>query len=125
MTQYKHTVLIAVPMVLVEGANHLACLLGENAADINTFSRAIYEDEGGNQYAAVYTVVKPVFLSPTATGALPVTPDHGIGIVDRGKAQRAFDSLNKPGGIQMLVDLPPSEALQQLGLTRIPSPEES
>lgn len=125
MTQYKHTVLIAVPASLIDDANHLACLLGENAADINTFAHGSYEGEGGAQYAAVYTVVKPVFLSPTTTGQLPVTPDHGLGIVDRGKAQRAFDSLNKPDGIQMLVDVPFSEGLEQLGLARIASTEEN
>ena len=124
-TQYTHTVLIAVPFELVDDANHLACVLGESSSDINTFITAAYEDENGALYAAVYTVVKPVFLSPTATGTLPVTPDHGLGVVDRGKAQRAFDSLNKPGGIQMLVDVPLTEALGQLGLTRIASTEEA
>lgn len=123
MTQYTHTVLIAVPASLIDDANHLACLLGESAADIGTFASASYTDAEGFDHAAIYTVVKPIFLSSTKTRALPVTPDHAIGIVDRGKAQRAFDSLNKIGGIKILVDVPFEEALEQLGLTSITTTE--
>lgn len=124
-TQYTHLVLVAAPFYARDEANHLACLLGESSSDLHTFAYAGYIDAAGNHYCVAYAATKPAFLVPALKGALPVTPDHAIGIIDRGKAQRAFDSLNKPGGIQMIVDVPLDEALEQLGLTRIATTEES
>jgi hypothetical protein len=116
-TEYTRTVTIAVPAAMVDDANHLACLLGEAAADVGTFGYLGYQDAAGDMYAVASTVVKPVFLAPAQTGTLPVTPDHGIGIIDRGKAQRGLDSLNQAGGIQMRTNMPFSDALEELGLT--------
>ena len=99
-TQYTHTVTIAVPAPLINDANHLALLLGESSADIETFKATSYTD-GSTEYVVAHTVVKPVFLGPTMTGSLPETPPHAEGIIDREAAQRAFDSMASPDGILM------------------------
>ncbi len=118
-TEYTHTITLAAPSALIPDANHLALLLGESAADINTFRQATYTD-GKVDYAVTHTVIKPVFLEPTQTGELPVTPSHAEGLVDREAAQRAFDSLNQSGGIQMAVDVDPHQQFADWGLERIP-----
>ena len=100
MTEYTHTATIAVPAPLIPDANHLALLLGESAADIDTFKATSYTD-GATEYAVAHTVVKAVFLQPTQTGELPETPPHAEGIIDREAAQRAFDSMASPDGILM------------------------
>lgn len=122
MTQYIHRVTIAVPETLLEKANHLACIVGESAADINTFTNCGWQDSRGNLYAVASTVVKPVFLE--AVSGLPETPDHAIGVADPYLAQQALDTLNQPGGIQMVVDVDPMEALAKLGLSPVEHDED-
>lgn len=117
-TEYKHRVTIAVPEALIEKTNHLACVVGEFSADINTFREASWQDADGNLYAVASTVVKPIFLQ--AAQGLPETPPHADGIADRALAQQALDTLNQPGGIQMIVDVEPMEALASLGLSPVP-----
>ena len=123
MSEYQHTATIAVPAPLIEDANHLALLLGESSADIETFKQASYTD-GTTEYAVAHTVCKPVFLSPTQTGELPETPPHAEGLLDRDAAQRAFESLAQPGGIRMAVDVDPHEQFAEWGLERIESEDE-
>lgn len=124
-TEYAHTVFIKTPEPWIDSANHLACWQGESAADINTFGAPGWLDAEGRACSCVYTVVKDVFLAPTASGQLGEMPPHAVGIADRDKAQAAFDSLSDPDGIRMLVNASVEEALQQLGLTRITSTEEA
>lgn len=113
-TEYIHRVTIAVPENLIEKANHLACIVGESAEDINTFREANWQDADGNLYAVASTVAKPIFLE--AAQGLPETTSHADGIADRTLAQQALDTLNQPGGIQMIVDVDPLEALGTMGL---------
>lgn len=113
-TEYIHRVTIAVPELLMEKANHLACIVGESAADINTFREANWQDAEGNLYAVASTVVKPIFLQ--AAQGLPPTPPHAEGIADRELAQQALDTLNQPGGVKMIVDVEPFMALEEMGL---------
>lgn len=117
-TEYTHRVTIAVPETLIEKANHLACIVGESSEDISTFREANWQDVEGNLYAVASTVVKPVFLQ--AAQGLPPTPYHAEGVADRALAQQALDTLNQPGGIQMIVDVEPMEALASLGLSPVP-----
>lgn len=121
-TQYTHSVTIAVPAPMMADANHLALLLGESAADIETFKAANYTD-GTTDYAVAHTVVKPVFLEPSQTGTLPETPPHAEGMLDRDAAQRAFDSLNTPSGMLMAVDVDPHTQFDEWGLAPIPHEE--
>jgi len=118
MTQYTHPVVIIVPAAMMPAANHLACIMGESSADIETFKQADWEDVDGNLYAVASTVVKPVFLG-SAAGVLPESPDHAEA-ADRVLAQQALDTLNQPGGLQMVVDVEPLEALAWLGLSPVP-----
>lgn len=122
MTQYTYPILIAIPERLMTQANHLACIMGESSADIETFHQAGWQDADGNLYAVASTVVKPVFLG-AATGVLPESPEHAAA-ADRALAQQALDTLNQPGGMQMIVDVEPLEALASLGLFPAPSEEE-
>jgi hypothetical protein len=119
-TEYTHSVTIAVPAALILDANHLALLLGESSADIETFKTASYTD-GTTEYAVAHTVVKDVFLQPTQTGTLPETPPHAEGLLDREAAQRAFDTLNTSGGLLMATDVDPHEQFAAWGLEPIPS----
>lgn len=122
MTQYTHRITLAVPAAMIEQANQLACIMGESAADIETFQRAGWQDSDGNLYAVASTVVKPVFLG-AATGVLPESPDHAAE-ADRALAQQALDTLNQAGGMQMVADVDPLEALASLGLTPVPEIDE-
>lgn len=121
-TEYIHRVTIAVPETLIVKTNHLACIAGEFSADINTFREANWQDVDGNLYAVASTVVKPIFLQ--AAQGLPETPPHADGIADRALAQQALDTLNQPGGIQMVVGVEPMEALASLGLGPVVQEEE-
>ena len=118
MSQYTHRVTIVVPESLVAESCHLACIMGESAGDINTFHQPEWTDGNGILYAVASAVVKPAFLN-AAAGDLPESPSHAK-YADRALAQQALDTLNQPGGIQMLVDVGPLEALADMGLSRIP-----
>lgn len=122
ITEYKHKVTIAVPQRLIAEANHLACIVGESAADINTFTFCGWQDVDGILYAVASTVVKPVFLE--AVNGLPETPPHAVGIADRVLAEEALGTLNTEGGIQMIVGDDPHAALGSLGLTPAPFEDE-
>lgn len=123
MTQYTSRVTLAVPVAMLAQANNLACIMGESAADIHTFQQASWQDASGNLYAVASTVVKPVFLG-AATGVLPESPEHAVD-ADRTLAQQALDTLNQPGGMQMIVDVDPLEALASLGLTPVPMDDDA
>lgn len=121
-TEYTNTATIAVPEAMLTEANHLALLLGESSADIETFKVATYTD-GSTNYAVAHATVKPVFLEPTQTGTLPETPPHAEETLDRALAQQAFDSLNTSGGVLMAVNVDPHQQFADWGLTRIPAEE--
>lgn len=122
-TQYKYRVTIVVPQRLIVVANHLACIVGESAADINTFTSCGWQDSSGNLYAVASTVVKPVFLE--AVSGLPETPQHAIDVADSQLAQQALDLLKvyesgvmaTPGHIVLAIDCEPLEALTFMGIS--------
>ena len=116
-TEYLHKVTITVPEHLINEANHLACICGEFAEDINTFTSADWQDAEGNKYAVISTVVKPKFLG-AATGSLPEVKPHSVN-ANRELAQIALDSLGKPNGLMMIVDQEPMSALSLLGLVMV------
>lgn len=119
MSAYSSRVTIACPEAMIADANHLACHLGESAADFETFKTANYQDSTGAKYAVCSTVVKPIFLE-AATGVLPELPPHAEEVVDPAIAQRALDTLGQPGGILMVEDDDPQAALAAMGLSPIP-----
>lgn len=115
---YKHRVTIAVPEHLITEANHLACIMGESAADIETFREAGYQDADGKLYAVCSTVVTDAFLAAQSQG-LPESRPHAEA-ADRALAQTALDTLGQPGGLMMVVNPDPQAALEQMGLSRVP-----
>jgi hypothetical protein len=121
-TAYQHRVTIAVPENLITEANHLACIMGESSADIETFRSAGYQDAQDNLYAVCSTVVTDTFLAAQSQG-LPPSPPHAEA-ADRALAQSALDTLGQPAGLMMVVDPDPQAALAQMGLERVPSEEE-
>ena len=121
-TAYNHRVTIAAPESMMTEANHLACIMGESAADIETFKSANYQDSAGNLYAVCSTVVTDTFMAAQTQGLPTTLPPHAEGIADPALAQKAYDSLNN-GGMMMVVDDNPQAAIEQMGLTPTPVEE--
>lgn len=123
MTEYTLRATICAPIEQLYEANQLACIVGENAADIGTFTGATHERDG-QQYACVSTVVKPVFATYPSEG-LP-DPPHAAE-ADRAAAELAFAGLNQPDGI--VFELEPAEGssavatLDRLGFIAIEEEE--
>lgn len=118
MTKYTHRVTIAVPEALINEANHLACIMGEFAEDINTFQHCGYQDSSGNLYAVCSAQVTDTFMAQTQTG-MRETPPHAVN-ADRALAQVAFDSLGQPGGLMMVVGDDAMAAIASMGLELVP-----
>lgn len=123
-TEYTLRATICAPIEQLYEANQLACIVGENAADIGTFTGATHE-RYGRQYACVSTVVKPVFAEYQSDG-LP-DPPHAAE-ADREAAERAVSSLNQAGGVVfVLTDAATTtgaQVLEDLGMKPIPNEEE-
>lgn len=132
MTQYTHRLTLAVPEQLIPQANQLALIMGESAADVNTFTQASYEDTDGNKYAVCSFVSKPVVLGALSAGLPETLPTHAEE-ADRDLALQALGLLTvfeegynivSPDYLLMAVDVPPQEALTKMGVTAIVVPEE-
>lgn len=115
-SQYSHTLTLAVPEPLIEPANHLAALVGESPADINTFRQATYTN-GTTDYAVAHTVCTPTLLDRLTTGQMPAQ-DIPEG-VDLELAKQALDAINAEGGARMAIDVNPHEQFKAWGLTPI------
>lgn len=124
MTQsaYKHRVTIAAPESLLTEANHLACLMGESAADINTFRQTTYTN-GTVNYAVAHTVCKPVVTDALSTLTLPPDPEHVPPEYDRTQAEAAVAAIQS-GEILVAANTDPHEQFAAWGLEVIPEPEE-
>lgn len=89
-TAYTHRVTIICPESLIPDANQLALVVGESAADDQTFGAASYSDVDGNLYAVSSTVVTDTFQGKATT--LLVAPAHapGADLAAAGRAQAAL-----------------------------------
>jgi len=121
-SQYSQTLILAVPESLIEQANHLACLMGESAADIETFRQATYTN-GTTAYAVAHTVCKPVVTGALSTLALPPDPDHVPPEYDRSKAEVAVAAI-AAGEVLVSVDVDPHEQFKAWGLDPIATEDE-
>ena len=117
-TLYKHRATIAVPEQLIEKANHLALIMGESVADINTFTTANYEDAGGNKYAVCSTAVTDTFVNNAQSGELRPSPSFAEE-ANREWAAEAYATLGQPNGIIMSMNSDPQGAISEMGLVRI------
>lgn len=137
-TQYTQRLTLSVPEALVPQANQLALIVGESAADANTFAQANWQDEQGNLYAVCSTVAKPVVTSLLGTTLKADNlPPHAEG-ADLAAAQQAMDAIvvyqpyneqtpatqADPTHIVLAIDYAPIAALKQMGLTQVPTNEE-
>jgi hypothetical protein len=121
-TQYSQTLTLAVPEHLIDKANHLACLMGESAADIKTFKQATYTN-GTTAYTVALTVCKPVVTDTMSTLTLPPDPDHVPPEYDRTQAEAAVAAIQS-GEILVAVNVDPHEQFQAWGLEVIPAEED-
>lgn len=126
MSEYRHRMTLAVPEAFISQANQLALIVGENAADVNTFTEADWQDADGNLYAVCSTVIKTKVLelfgqSITSDNLY----DHAIG-ADVPAAQKALDSakiyepdmLASADKIIIGIDIEPLLFFKNIGLTR-------
>ena len=120
-TQYSQTLTLAVPESLINEANHLACLMGESAADIETFRQATYTN-GTVNYAVAHTVCKPVVTDALSTLTPPPDPAHVPPEYDRTQAEAAVAAI-RSGEILVAANVDPHEQFAAWGLTPIPVEE--
>lgn len=110
-TEYTLQLTVCTPITSIDDANQLALIVGESAADVNTFQNATHTKDGV-EYACISTVAKPVVAS--YTGGLP-TPEHAQG-ADYEAAIRAMHAVTwdlRERGQR------PSEILADLGFEAI------
>src|SRR5690554_3317943 len=138
-TEYIHRVTIAVPETHISDANQLALVLGESAADDQTFTAANYQDEHGNLYSVCSTVAKPIFaeMAGQPLQAPDHAPDADLEAATRAQAllvieDRTSDSpvpvQASPEHIAVILDTRFGEAqehIASMGLFPVPQPEES
>lgn len=134
-TEYAYRATICAPTRLISQANQLACIVGENPADIGTFTGPTHTKDG-EEWSCISTVVKPIVPHLAGLKMLPdPLPPHAIGLVDPVEAQSTLDSLNEEGGlvadfILLYEDGIPldtesiSEIYTRLGFEFIPEPDE-
>jgi hypothetical protein len=126
MTQYVNRLTLAVPESLITEANQLALIMGESAADVNTFTIATWQDAGGNLYAVASAVSKPIVVQALSTGLPDPLPSHAEN-ADIALAQQALDAivvfdtgvLADTDIIVLAIDNDPLTALAEMGLTRV------
>lgn len=115
-------VTIIVPAAHVADANQLGRVLGQSAADDQTYGAAIYQDAQGARYAMASGIVGPSFIQ---TAAAPLTePPWGADMDAARRAQSIVQVVTGPGEIEAgpgrilaLVGWWPADALAALGLT--------
>jgi len=129
-TQYILRTTIAVPEAQIPDGNQLSLVLGESAADDQTFDEPGWQDADGNRYTLCSTVAKQVFFDNA--GQPLQAPDHAPD-ADLAAATRAQALLSinadpaRPDIIAAIVGGRLDSAqdhIAALGLTRIPTPDD-
>src|SRR5690554_2272405 len=137
-TEYIHRVTIAVPETHISDANQLALVLGESAADDQTFTATNWQDADGNLYAVCSTVAKPIFaeMAGQPLQAPDHAPDADLEAVTRAQALLVIEDRTSgdpvpvqasPDHIAVILDTRFGEAqehIASLGLTAVPSEED-
>jgi len=87
-TAYKYRATIVCPEALIPDANQLALVIGESAADDQTFGTPRCEDASGNLYAVSSAVVAGDFESNATTSleAPAHAPDADLTAAERAQA---------------------------------------
>ena len=122
---YTSRITIAVPMNLIDQANQLALLIGESPADVHTFTTARYTRDGIN-YALSSSACVPRVVGYLTEG-LPSDPESGDILnpndADLLAAGEAFQAIQQ-GLILVSTNVDPSAAIDELGITPLPSEDE-
>ena len=122
---YTARITIAVPTELMDQANQLALLIGESPADVNTFTTARYTKDGID-YALSSTACVPRVVGYLTEG-LPHDPESGDILnpndADLLAAGEAFVAIQQ-GLILVSTNVDPSAAIDELGITPLPSEDE-
>lgn len=126
MTQYKHRITLIVPEQYIDIANHLALVMGESAADIDTFTEANWQDAEGNLYSVCSAACKPIVLSALTKGLPNPLPAHATA-ADVTKAQQALnwivlyetDVMASVEKIVLAIDYDPHEVFDDVGLSMV------
>lgn len=111
-------------------ANQLALCIGESASDDQTFGLLNAHDANGNLYSFISTVMKPIVSDMVAAPLEPPAhaPHVDIAAASRAQALLRFNVPASPDYIAVIIDdrsTTADEALEQLGLTRIATTEQS
>lgn len=125
MSSYTHRMTLVVPESLIPPANQLALIAGESVDDVNTFTRADYQDAVGNNYAVCSTAIKPIVLSLLGQ-AVADSPLQAEG-ADTEQAQQAMDAAvmyadgmtATPHTIVIAIDIQPMTVFESLGLASV------
>jgi hypothetical protein len=125
-TQYTDRLTLAIPESLMDAANQLALIMGESAADVNTFTQANWQDVSGNLYAVCSAVSKSTVVNALSSGLPDPLPAHADS-ADVALAQQALDAIEVYGEgvtvgfgkIVLAIDGNPLDALAGIGLTII------
>ena len=125
MSNWTHTLTIAVPESLMAQANQLALAIGTSEDDVNTFRAADWTD-GVNSFSVCSTrAVDKIF---DYVGAVDATDNP---LLAEGLASLSFVTVttdadgvqnitgNDPTKIRVVVDVEPFAALSVLGLSRV------
>lgn len=115
---------IIVPEAHIADANQLGRVLGQSAADDQTYGAALYQDAQGGRYAMASGVVGPTFVQ--MAGAPLIEPPWGADMAAARRAQAIVQVVTGPaeieaatGKILALVGWWPAEAVAALGLSII------
>lgn len=99
-TQYTRRVTTVCPEAMIADANQLALVIGESAADYQTFGTPRYEDASGNLYAVSSTVATGTFEG-NATSQLEApdyAPETDLTAAERAQAALYIYGVHGTGG---------------------------
>jgi len=126
MTDYTRRVTIVCPEALIPDANQLALVIGESAADDQTFGTPRYEDASGNLYAVSSTVATGAFegKATTTLEAPAHSPEADLTAAERAQAALYIYGVHgtegaAPGRLWALVEPAPGDAKAAIALAGV------
>lgn len=124
MSENMHTLVIVVPESLEYQAGQLALLLGTSQADERTFRDFGWRDEQGNTFAVSAPVVSAEWIESAENPEPKEGVDMGAALEAHGLLQ--WDSATPSADhITVVMDVVPTEAVADFGLTYEPDREEN
>lgn len=145
MTAYTTRYTIACPVRFKDDGNQFTLYTGESSADNRTFTEPNYQDSLGRLYCVACTLTTPEFAfrmnNPAAEDNIPAHAAENIDIAAANRARALVDfwepvfdaeaeewvlgSPASPAKISVVEHFNVRQALEWLGLTKIPEPDEA